>query len=602
MAVGKLTRRLRAVVTPWLRRDGLALLLFAGAVAAMTYPLAFRPAQGLPNPGDGIFRRDIYPAFWQVWWLGEVVKRGYNANFSPLLFHPNGLDVTFQPHPWTALGVWLPLARLLGDFAGFNVAILLGLLWSAYLAYLLVLKLTDSRVAAWVGGAFYAFYPAHVVRVLQQPTTGSIQWIPLFVLALVAGLERTATRDQPRRRLALLVLASVALSLNAYISIKPWMQALLLGALYVPLAALAEGWWRQRAFWGALGVLAACSLLFVLPVISPYVLSGSGLEQAIELKAPSAEEWNKGADVLSYFKTAPQLPLFVPRSAARLAGMEFTEWHQGRTFYVGLISSALVAVGVAGSLRRDRRRLVWLVMALVLWSLSLGVVLRVDNDLQREAWTPYQLVGGLPFFAAVRVPHRFALGFSLPWAVLVGHGVADLWRRLSGRRWLAWGAVGALSVLMLVELTEAPIPQHAITVPAFYTQLRAEPDGGAVVELPIGDDPKRNMYLQTIHGRPMSEGKIARMPPDAYAYVDANPLLSAWRDKAELTCDFDLDQAIASLRADGYRYVVVHKPGGVPNWMVDYVVGKTPVYADEKITVFELADLEGNPLCAAPTP
>ena len=156
--------RLAKALVAWLRRDWLALLLFSLAVVVMTYPLAFRLGEGLPTSG-----KDIFPALWQVWWLGEVVENGQSANFTPYLFYPNGLDVTFMPHPWTALGTWRILTGLFGDAAGYNLNIMLGLLASAYTAYLLVRTLTDDRVAAWVGGAFFAFYPGHVIRVMRQP-------------------------------------------------------------------------------------------------------------------------------------------------------------------------------------------------------------------------------------------------------------------------------------------------------------------------------------------------------------------------------------------------------------------------------------------------
>jgi len=170
--------------------------------------------------------------------------------------------------------VWLPLWRLFGVYAGFNVSLLLGLLVSAYTAYLLVRHLTDSRVAAWVGGVYFAFNPVHISRVIPKPNTGNIQWLPLFMVALVVGLHQIAASSDSRRSLSrrdamAMALAAVALALNAYVSVKPWMQVVLLGALYVPLAALLGGWWRRVAFWQGLGVFVLVSLPLLLPVLAP---------------------------------------------------------------------------------------------------------------------------------------------------------------------------------------------------------------------------------------------------------------------------------------------------------------------------------------------
>jgi len=579
----------------WLRRDWLALLLFGVAVIVMTYPLAFRLGEGLPSSG-----KDIFTSLWQVWWLGEVVENGHSANFTPYLFHPNGMDVTFQARRWAALGVWLPLWSLLGDIAGYNVSILLGLLASAYTAYLLIHYLTDNREAAWVGGAFYAFYPSHVVRVMAQPNTGSIQWIPLFTLALVAALDRVAgergsRRPLSRQGLGAMVLTGLALSLNAYISIKPWLQAVLLGALYVPLAALANGWWRHRSFWQGLGVMAVCSGVLILPVVAPLVVD-SAIGDAVSSVAPRPSKWFSGIDLLALIKASPDLPLFMPRSLARLQEVPFSEWYKGNIFYVGLASLAMAVAGLLDFNSRQRRRpAVWLAMALLFWGLSLGVVLRINDVRYREAWTPYQSVVNIPFFAVARTPHRFTLGFSLPWAVLVGYGVDHVRRRLDARRWLGYGVTGILAVLMLFELAEVPISLHPPRVSPAYEMLRDSGAEGAVIDLPIGNA-KEYMYFQTIHQRPILEGKIARMPGDAYDYVDANPLLWNWKEGEALVCDYDVAQAIDDLYDDGFRYIVLHKEK-IPHWLGRYFSGVSEIYRDETLWVFTVDSLRERPPC-----
>lgn len=150
--------------------------------------------------------------------------------------------------------------------------------------------------------------------------------------------------------------------------------------------------------------------------------------------------------------------------------------------------------------RRDRRRLLWLLMALVFWGLSLGTRLTIDLVEFRETWTPYQLVQNLSLFRAVRTPNRFALAFSLPWAILVGFGVAFLWRRLAQRPWLP---PALLTLLMFFEIAEVPIIQYPVVVSPFLQQLRAENALGAIINVP---NQKRTMYLQTVHGRPIAGG------------------------------------------------------------------------------------------------
>jgi hypothetical protein len=584
------------------RHDALAFVLLGLAIVLMTYPVAFRLGDGLPSNNP-----DLFSALWQSWWLREVVTHGHNPTYTTYLFYPNGLDLTFQPRRWTALGTWLPLSLLMGDIAAYNLNVLLGLLLSAYATYLLIYNLMGNRIAAWMGGAFYAFYPQHLVDAFGQPNTGSIQWIPVFMLCLLVGLRsavgRSGQSERPiTRGLALMLAAGVALSLNAYVNLKVGALAALSGGLYVALSALAEGWWREASFWRALGVLTACSLLLTLPLALPYLRPGAELGWAIE----QFEPWY-GADLLAFVKPAPDWPPFVPQGMAALLGLPDSGWQTG-SFYLGLTSIALVVVGLTDFAKRDRQRVVWLLIALIFWSLSLGVILRVNTVEMAEVWMPYRLVRRNLLFWALRVPHRFTLVFTLPWAVLVGYGTARLWGWLEGRRRLAVVLIVCLGGLMLYELSQIPIGIKPLNVSSFYQTLRIDDEPDAIIDLPMGrGDSKRYMYLQTIHRRPIVQGMSARMPEGAYDYINANPLLSDWKAFQPPACDYDIRQAIGDLQADGFRYVILHYGDAIwsyaPWWqrpamrdsLLAYFTAVEPVYRDEIIVVYDLSDLATTP-------
>jgi hypothetical protein len=295
-------------------------------------------------------------------------------------------------------------------------------------------------------------------------------------------------------------------------------------------------------------------------------------------------------------KASPDLPLFMPRSLARLREVPFSTWYKGNTFYLGITSLALAVAGLLGFDSRERRRpVVWLAMALLFWSLGLGVVLRVNDVRYPEVWTPYQSLASVPFFAAARTPYRFMLGFSLPWAVLVGYGAAYVQRRLDVRKWLGYGVAGALAALMLFELAEVPFALHPPKVSPAYEMLRDFGVEGAIIDLPIGNA-KEYMYFQTIHRRPILEGKIARMPEDAYDYVDANPLLWHWKEEEALICDYDVAQATDDLYDDGFRYVILHK-SKIPHWLGRYFSRVSAIYQDEYLMVFTVDSLRDRPPC-----
>jgi hypothetical protein len=159
---------------------------------------------------------------------------------------------------------------------------------------------------------------------------------------------------------------------------------------------------------------------------------------------------------------------------------------------------------------------------------------------------------------------------------------------------------------MLFELAIVPLTLHPLDVSPFYDQLGVSHEQGGVIDLPYGTQPsKRYMYLQTIHGNPIVEGKIARMPQGMYKYIRANPLLGAWWNEEAPTCDYDMGQAIKDLQDDGFRYVIFHKsilpqypnPIPYPDWLDAYFANLEPVFEDDTILVYTLSDLGNGSPC-----
>jgi hypothetical protein len=231
---------LRDLIGEWDRRDWIALALFGLAVIVMTWPLLLYLGDRLPSRG-----RDILSAMWQNWWLKQILFHGHQPGYSPYLFFPQGLDTTLQPRRWPGVFTWLPLSFVFGDIAAYQFNAWLGLWFSAVGTYVLVRHLTGNRYAAWAGGAFFTFYPQHLEDALGQPNTGSVQWLPVFLLALVLLFETLAERNRlDRRALALIGASAVAGAINAYINLKIWVLAAVLAALYTAAVALAKGLWR----------------------------------------------------------------------------------------------------------------------------------------------------------------------------------------------------------------------------------------------------------------------------------------------------------------------------------------------------------------------
>lgn len=86
-----------------------------------------------------------------------------------------------------------------------NARVFLSFVLSGCFAYLLAKRLTGSCAAAAVAGFAFTYSPYHLAMGMQYGALASIQWIPLYLLALVNVLE------QPTRRTAALAEGAMAL-------------------------------------------------------------------------------------------------------------------------------------------------------------------------------------------------------------------------------------------------------------------------------------------------------------------------------------------------------------------------------------------------------
>src|SRR6187399_1633890 len=155
------------------------------------------------------------------------------------------------------LGAWL--AKGIGPVAAYNLIVLATFPAAAAATYALARFLTGVHRSSLVAALAFAFAPVHVAHAAYHPHISQVQWIPLYLLALFAAVDRPSLS-----RLAWLGAAVAVLVLSNY-------YGALIGALVTPVAMVA--YWsvmpRERRTWGG---LAAPSLLFAALGLSTYTV------------------------------------------------------------------------------------------------------------------------------------------------------------------------------------------------------------------------------------------------------------------------------------------------------------------------------------------
>ncbi|MGI8586902.1 MAG: hypothetical protein ACR2M0_04340 [Chloroflexia bacterium] len=202
-------------------------------------------------------------------------------------------------------------------------------------------------------------------------------------------------------------------------------------------------------------------------------------------------------------------------------------------WFLGPLGWTALALGAVGAVRMRRRGVFWLLLVAVGVVLALGPYLKWGDAGAVGGTTgiplPYLLLRNLPFVSISRVPRRFVVLADLGLDVLAGCGVAFLlaWvRKRSVRlrpathRLPEFAALVLLLALSLGELATLPQPVHKVSLSPFFSKLAGEPGDLPLLEMPITTHYVRDharMFYQTVHGKPIFGGYIARKVHDYYS-------------------------------------------------------------------------------------
>ena len=170
-----------------------AVLVVVGYTAAAivaTWPLARHPLSGIYG-----FPNDNYGGIWLYGFLHDAYHGAGNADFASALQAPFGMEISQQ-------GVQ-PLDRFMAYVFGgpgqglgaYNVQIFTSFVLAGCTMYLLARYVTGNRAASALAGFIFAFSPFHLAQAMQYTALATIQWIPLYILALLVLLRRGRWRD-----------------------------------------------------------------------------------------------------------------------------------------------------------------------------------------------------------------------------------------------------------------------------------------------------------------------------------------------------------------------------------------------------------------------
>lgn len=546
---------------------------YAVLAVVMTWPVAARLTTHIAGEHD-----DLYVAQWDCWWVGKVVSEGRNPLFTDDLFYPEGVSLRFHSVSWLTGLIAAPLRSLFGATAGYNLTFLLQTWLCAVAMFALVRHLTGRRSAAWMAGLIFAFAPYRMSQATAHPNLAFLAAVPLVTLFV----SKAITDRKPR----FAWLAGLSLALVLLTGAHIFIMTVALVTMIVTATLVRRRQWADRRAWIALAHFAAACVVLVAPLMFQYI-GGAG-EDAMGAALSLTEAETMQTDPSAWVTPSRYHPWWGDAFDA-----QYDKFVANRPWVATLGFAALGLCAIAAFHRRTRGPVVvWTIAGVAFALLCLGPKLRLGGQVH-DFPMPYSLVGWLSPVQAIRTPDRFNLMLVTCVAVMAGWGWSAL-RQWRIRR-AAWIMLPAM--IILLEYWPNPYPTTPANHSAFYDSLAANDEAVAIMEIPLSRKPSKfAMYAQTVHGKPIVGGMVARTPPEAYAYIESSPLLTAWMDDRlpPLGCnEVNVREDLTRLRDAGVAYIVIRNrwvrrftDGGWPR-----VFAVKPIYRDDILMAFSVEQM-----------
>ena len=452
-----------------------ALVLLALAWAA---PLAGRLATAIPGtPAD----LDVVTMVWNVWWVQQALETDAPLLRSDHILVPFGADLRLHTYGTLPAAMVWPIAHWGGVVVAFNVMVLATVVLNGWMGYLLFRGLPTRPPAAFMAATALMLCGPVLDQIrVGRPIFASI-WITCAALILARRLVARPT-----------VGSATALGAALVAALFTDFQMLLFTLLWI---AMLAAWtvWRER---GVDWTRAGAGLLALAVLAAPFgLILFPGARRCGRRGYPGAIA-GRGRRVLVPLVGLPHAVGDAACARRLRAGCGARRWPvrgqtraTGKVLAAGRRSAAPARVGADAEVHRYP-----------------AAVLAVD-DVAADAAVPHALP---PDHS--RCDRRRRCGRRL---------VLDrLLARLSSRH-VKLLAAAAVTLRLALATFQHPLATQEYRAYDVYRRIAGEPSRASIIEVPfgirsglerIGTGGESLQYYQPVHGRPIVNAMVARLP------------------------------------------------------------------------------------------
>ncbi|MFH1791956.1 MAG: hypothetical protein ABH885_08270 [Candidatus Omnitrophota bacterium] len=478
-----MTKRFFASFIGNLWKPILLMLLYSVFIMLLVFPFARLIISG---DKDVILAKysDVSGTLWYNWWFNFAQANNLNLFYTDYLCFPKGISVWLISGNLLIIFIFLPLYKLFGIAQGYNITAFLILLANCIAGFLLALRITEKKPAAFIGGLLFGINPYTLFELINgRMEQLAIFWIALFYWAL---LKMRASPKLGNVFLSAFFFACTFLSLWHYgiillFALMLWMTGAVLRKDYAHF--------RVCVFMTVLGCAA----------FLPYGLGFSALMASqYDFSFTDLDFYGKYVD---FFK--------IMTAASTVKPISYLPGYFSAV--LSLITLGICAI-IAIINRKIRYGAYWAVMGFLAVIFSMGPVYEVysQGNLITYHLPFYYFVKYVPFMGRFFWPWRFLALFYLSASVIIASGISRISeiRAYAGRVLL----VAVVALIMFLEFflyiyPKWPSLNMPYKIPSIYYELAKLPDG-AVLELPFSQS-NYYVYYQAIHHKKLMNSMIS---------------------------------------------------------------------------------------------
>jgi hypothetical protein len=497
----------------------------------LTYPLIFNLSTTVPNDiGDPLLNT------WILAWDSHALLTDPLNLFNANIFHPLPNTLAYSEHLISTALLVLPLQLFFGEpIVAYNLSLLLTFPLAAWGMYLLTLRWTGRRDAAFIAGLIFAFNPYRFAAIAHLQLL-TFHWLPFALLYLDKILTPFYPKHPSRSHyLAFTLFLTLQLLASWYLAIYTLLIVGIYLLIHLPRTASTHSVHAPHlsSILYPLSTSFLLSLLCTLPFALPYLPLLTDLRAA----RPLSLALSLTATLSDFLAAAPANFIFGPLTAPLRTRPAFTEEN---TLFLGLIAPLLVLITLLNfkTLRPTPYALRITLLSILLLSLLLTFPL------------PYRLLATLlPPSTIIRVPPRWiipalfalaslaALGYtrlvpkpprSMRHAHTLPHAMSPAKRPISqslisNLQSLFTNYQLPITLLLLLETVSLPLPlapgENRYSLNPAYQWLAAQPGPIALLELPLHSAPApefpevKRLYASTTGWWRLVNGYSGYTPP-----------------------------------------------------------------------------------------